>query len=245
MKKLLLGFLYLNLCLISHELGHLFMALLWGLPVSKLSLGFGPEILGITFQGIRWSLACIPLGAFVQLPGDVPGLVPNTMVSLAGPMVNFYTAFFLLLWPSFWWTVGMHRLLSKTLNQYKSTLEIGDLTVSAKSPLSEWRKVFHLHLGMRFHNWKGAPKEALSDYPLVADVQIASKNIALYALGLGIFNLLPIAPLDGGRLFYPLLPNAQITGFATWGAAFILALILSSIWAKPILKLIRRIRQRL
>lgn len=61
----------LTLVVFFHELGHFLMARRAGVRVLTFSLGFGPEIAGITDKyGTRWRLAAIPLGGYVRFFGD-------------------------------------------------------------------------------------------------------------------------------------------------------------------------------
>ena len=54
-----------------HELGHFLVARWCGVEVTAFSLGFGPELFGITDrQGTRWKVCAIPLGGFVKFLGD-------------------------------------------------------------------------------------------------------------------------------------------------------------------------------
>jgi len=54
-----------------HELGHFLVARWCGVQVTAFSLGFGPELFGITDRnGTRWKVCAIPLGGFVKFLGD-------------------------------------------------------------------------------------------------------------------------------------------------------------------------------
>ena len=110
-----------------HELGHYFVARMFGIPAQAFSIGFGHEILGWTDkQGTRWKVGWLPLGGYVRFVGDMsPGSNPGSLddvpdhlrdrvfqtrpvwqrflVVLAGPAANFllaiiiFAAFFSLL----------------------------------------------------------------------------------------------------------------------------------------------------
>lgn len=54
-----------------HELGHFLVARWCGVQVTAFSLGFGPELFGVTGRhGTRWKVCAIPLGGFVKFLGD-------------------------------------------------------------------------------------------------------------------------------------------------------------------------------
>jgi len=54
-----------------HELGHFLVARWCGVQVTAFSVGFGPELFGITDRhGTRWKVCAIPLGGFVKFLGD-------------------------------------------------------------------------------------------------------------------------------------------------------------------------------
>ena len=54
-----------------HELGHFWAARRSGVAVEVFSVGFGPELLGLTDRrGTRWRFAAIPLGGYVRMAGD-------------------------------------------------------------------------------------------------------------------------------------------------------------------------------
>ncbi|MGD0421233.1 MAG: site-2 protease family protein [Xanthobacteraceae bacterium] len=53
--------------LLVHELGHLLTARYFGVRVLALSVGIGPELLGITDRlGTRWSLRLIPARSYIK-----------------------------------------------------------------------------------------------------------------------------------------------------------------------------------
>ena len=60
-----------TLVVFFHELGHFLVARRCGVRVLTFSIGFGPELLGLTDRhGTRWKLAAIPLGGYVKFFGD-------------------------------------------------------------------------------------------------------------------------------------------------------------------------------
>ena len=55
-----------------HELGHYFVARLFGVKAEVFSIGFGRELAGWTDRrGTRWKLAWLPLGGYVRFAGDM------------------------------------------------------------------------------------------------------------------------------------------------------------------------------
>jgi regulator of sigma E protease len=114
-----------------HELGHYFVARLFGIPAEAFSIGFGHEIVGWTDrQGTRWKVGWLPLGGYVRFVGDMnPAGVPieesdilpedrerafqlrpvwqRFLVVLAGPAANFLLA--IIIFAAFFAAVGMPR----------------------------------------------------------------------------------------------------------------------------------------
>lgn len=86
-----------------HELGHFLIALRTGVKVHVFSLGFGPELIGVTYKGVRYRLSAFPLGGYVKMKGENPedkdagerdsfmGLDPMRRICIivAGPLMNF------------------------------------------------------------------------------------------------------------------------------------------------------------
>lgn len=61
----------LSLLVFVHELGHYLAGRLSGIRVLAFSVGFGPELIGLTdAHGTRWKISAIPLGGYVRFFGD-------------------------------------------------------------------------------------------------------------------------------------------------------------------------------
>lgn len=63
----------IGLLILAHELGHFAAAKLCNVRVEAFSIGFGPEIAGVTRGETRYSLRALPLGGYVKMMGDEPG----------------------------------------------------------------------------------------------------------------------------------------------------------------------------
>ena len=100
---------------IIHELGHYWVARLFGVGADQFSIGFGREIAGWTDRrGTRWRIGWLPLGGYVKFVGDsdptsltheqtVRGVATGAafdarppwqrfLIILAGPVANFLLA---------------------------------------------------------------------------------------------------------------------------------------------------------
>ncbi|PJC48787.1 MAG: RIP metalloprotease RseP, partial [Candidatus Omnitrophica bacterium CG_4_9_14_0_2_um_filter_42_8] len=60
----------LSILVVVHEFGHFIVAKKMGVRVEKFSIGFGPEIFGVTREETRYSVSIIPLGGYVKLSGE-------------------------------------------------------------------------------------------------------------------------------------------------------------------------------
>jgi len=112
-----------------HELGHYWVARLFGVGAEQFSIGFGREIAGWTDkQGTRWKIGWLPLGGYVRFVGDMnPASQPDAhaelppdvrsksfhlrpwwqrfLIVLAGPAANFVLA--IAIFATFFLTFGM------------------------------------------------------------------------------------------------------------------------------------------
>lgn len=63
----------LTILVFVHELGHFWVARRCGVRVEVFSIGFGPELFGITDRrGTRWKFSALPLGGYVKMFGHAP-----------------------------------------------------------------------------------------------------------------------------------------------------------------------------
>jgi membrane-associated protease RseP (regulator of RpoE activity) len=86
-----------------HEVAHLVAARSCGFRVSRLSVGFGPELVGLTDRhGTRWALAMLPLGAYLNVCFDHPAVPIHSVrrkmlmrigILAAGPLANALFAY--------------------------------------------------------------------------------------------------------------------------------------------------------
>lgn len=86
-----------------HEIGHMFVALLFRFHVKEVAIGFGPTLVSVIIHKIRFKLKLIPLGGFCTIEEfDDESVDSNEnirilsmkriLVFLAGPVVNFLMA---------------------------------------------------------------------------------------------------------------------------------------------------------
>ena len=114
-----------------HELGHYWVARMFGVGAEQFSIGFGREIAGWTDKrGTRWKIGWLPLGGYVRFIGDMnPASQPDTtaeippelraisfhhkpwwqrfFIVLAGPVANFLLA--IAIFAAFFAVFGMPR----------------------------------------------------------------------------------------------------------------------------------------
>jgi regulator of sigma E protease len=62
----------LGVLILVHELGHFLCAKLFDVKVLRLSLGFGPRLLGFQRGETEYRLSLVPLGGYVRLLGEDP-----------------------------------------------------------------------------------------------------------------------------------------------------------------------------
>ena len=183
-----------GLLIVLHELAHLLAARALGVRVEEFTLGYGPSLFRARFGGTLFSLRLlIPLGGFVKLAGmddrasfgafGAQSPWRRAAIVLAGPAVNLLAAFLLL-----------------------SALFAGDLPLRGafETALQDLARLamllYELAVGLLMG---GGLLESLLDDAMGVPDGAAGRQLrllALMSLYLGLFNLLPVMPLDGGRL---------------------------------------------
>jgi regulator of sigma E protease len=233
----------LGLLIFIHELGHLLAGQWVGIPIERFSIGFGPVLWKKRIRGVEYCLSAIPLGGYVMPKIEDEAAFFAIPVSkrivfwLGGPAANFVSAALTLGIAS--WAMDGFSLNGVLVEPW---VKVASLSGPLNGVLVEpWVKVASLSgqllavipmLFLEPDKLSGvvgivsAGKQVMSD-GLLSTVRFA----VLLNLNLAVFNLLPIAPLDGGKIFCALLEKihprlAKLhTGMAVVGLLLLLALM--------------------
>ena len=217
----LLGFL-----IFVHELGHLLAAMAVGIPVERFSIGFGRVLWKKRIGRVEYCLSMIPLGGYVMPAIEneeelfaIP-IARRIVFWLGGPAANFLCAAIMLsVMAAVGGAASPYALL---VEPWVKTAELTGKLVAVIPMLFTRPDQLSGVVGI-----VAAGKEVMSD-GLVSTLKFA----VLLNLNLAVFNLLPIAPLDGGKIFCALLEKihpklARVhTGMAVVGLVLLLGLML-------------------
>jgi regulator of sigma E protease len=195
----LLIFCTVSSLIILHELGHFLAAKSMGIPIARFSLGLGPKLWGFKMGETEYWLSMIPCGGYV-MPAvkdeeafDKVPLKRRILFFLSGPAANVLGAFLCLSLMNIV-TLGcsVASAIYLPLEQiWRMALQIG-----AAIPLL-FSQPEHLS-GMVGIIAAGGAHVGLSSVKLLQFSVLLNVNLA-------VFNLLPILPLDGGRIVMGLL----------------------------------------
>jgi regulator of sigma E protease len=200
--------LVLTLVVTIHEFGHYLACRATGIRVEKFGIGFGKPLLKYQREGgTEWSLRPWPLGGFIE-PNkfEMAAAKPLTkaFVAVAGPAANivpfgllaaafgFGGAFLKFIWILYWtglvglfnvitlplrWLFGLHAVGATMAAAGGGTADKADLVGPVGLGSASVQATHAMGFGMSF---------------LLLFI--------LISLGLGLINLVPLPPLDGGRI---------------------------------------------
>ena len=187
-----------GLVIAIHEYGHLLAAKLSGIPIKRFSVGFGPKLVGFTRGQTSYWLSLIPLGGYVLPSLDesefrrLP-LHKGILFALGGPVANIAAAYLGLI----------------ALGRLQLGLSAFDTLLFATTRLwSTLQGVAHAIL-MLFAGM--GEISGIVGIIAIGGSQFGSTLAGLLAfsvainINLAIFNLLPLPPLDGGRIAFAIL----------------------------------------
>jgi regulator of sigma E protease len=217
---LLIGFL-----IFAHELGHLLGAKAVGIPIARFSLGFGKVLWSRRVGDVEYCLSLVPLGGYVLPRIDSEeeffgiAVWRRVVFWLAGPAANFVLAVVLL---------AVARVAVGNVSVSGVVLEpVADVAHLTGVLLAVIPALF-LHPDQL----SGVVGIVAAGKAVMHDGVLATLRFAvLLNVNLAVFNLLPIAPLDGGKIFCAMLEKihprlARVhTGFAVVGLVALLLLM--------------------
>lgn len=218
----LLGFL-----IFIHELGHFLVAKLFGVKIKQFAIGFGPTIWKKQGKETSYELKAIPMGGFVNMLGEEEPVederaynkksIPQKIaILLAGGTVNIIFGLIICA-----------IIASSILGFQKGILFTGEFIGET------FKGITRIFTGQ-------VKAEQLVGVVGISDMVVETSGIrdfvymmAVISVSLGVTNLLPFPPLDGGKIFLLLIeairkkPLKQNTEIGIQMAGFVLLIGLS------------------
>ena len=185
----LLGFL-----VFIHESGHFCVAKLCKVRVNEFAIGFGPTIWSKKGKVTKYALRVIPLGGFVSMEGeDEPSekegsfskasVWKRILIVAAGATVNIIFAI-IVFWCLSTYYVGPLNALYN-VGYYLQTM---------------WQGIVQLFTGKVGIDQMTGPVGISSAVAQTSTVADFIYLLSVISLSLGVTNLLPFPPLDGGKI---------------------------------------------
>ncbi|MEM3452829.1 MAG: site-2 protease family protein [Candidatus Hadarchaeum sp.] len=227
-----------------HECGHLIASLLFGVKVRQFLMGFGPALwqknckLPGGFQSLKISIRPIWLGGGVDIEESEFLRLPRAkqiFTLLAGPIANLLAAWLAIV-------ISGSMLVALAVRSFVDAFRGALMAGAEGAKLIGRTTVVSLHEVGRL---AGGDIGGISGpVGLVAASREAPASFVFWLsvfvglnIGIGVFNLLPIPPLDGGRILTLFLPAKVRKGVTLLGLGILLGLA-TAVMVKDIMGLI-------
>jgi len=195
----LIVFVLINFLILIHELGHFIAAKLSNIPIELFSIGFGPKLWSFEKGQTEYRLSALPIAGYVlpkiQNEDDFFQIAPSRRIvfALGGPLANVIFALICL---------AFLNVLTMGFSFYAILLYPFVQIIKITS------QVLYALPGLFSHPGQlaGVIGIVAIGGQFVAGDFLKILNLAiLLNINLAILNLLPILPLDGGKIVFCLL----------------------------------------
>ncbi len=219
--KIIIFLLALEIVFFIHEYGHFSEFKKRNIPIEEFSLGIGPIIYQTKINKVKFSFRLIPLAAYVMPTSEGYEIIKEQtsswdkiIIYSAGVRNNLISAIIMV------WLLQLVALKRKIISSGKLIKELIYL------PVNLVMKFLDCFLAVFIQRLKIKDRFILSTGGFNPPKII--KKIIFLSFILGFLNILPIHPLDGGRIFTdliskflsePVMFTIQITSF--WLLIFI------------------------
>ncbi len=190
-----LKIIFLLGCLVFiHEGGHFLMAKLCKIRVNEFAIGFGPTIWRRQGKTTLYALRAIPLGGFVKLEGEEEestkegsfseaSTFKKVAIVAAGGLVNIIFAI-IVFWLLSIFVVGINNSLPYLKIFIQSMIDSVVQLFTGKASVEQMMGPIGLSNVI-------SKTSGIEDFVYI---------LSVISLSLGVTNLLPVPPLDGGKI---------------------------------------------
>ena len=195
----LITFMLISFLILIHELGHFIAAKLSNIPIEIFSIGFGPKLWSFRIGQTEYRISALPIAGYVlpkmEDPEDFFNIDSSRRIAFAlgGPLANIILALICL---------GLLNALTTGFSFYA-------VLISPFVQLISITSQFVHALPSLFSSpdkLSGVIGIVAMGGQLVAGDYLNILNLALILnINLAILNMLPILPLDGGKIIFCLL----------------------------------------
>lgn len=214
--KIIVGILALYIAIGIHEYGHAEAMISYGVEVKELSIGIGPALYETTLEsGVSVYVRPIIIGGYTMPTNEGSATMQNlsfwtrTDIHLRGILYNLYTAIVLMFFlrlrkPEYYY--GYSRTTVMRLPNIVRSLVttcIDSVVFVITAPVL---MVYYFFMQfLPFAGPKNALYERLQNANSMKGTSSLSDIVLMMVLLLASFNLIPVAPLDGSKVFMDIL----------------------------------------